>query len=105
MADAPLALATANLAIANRATPAPGRTADVAAARRAAEDFEAFFVSQMLENMFKGVKTDGMFGGGQGEDAYRPLLFQEYGKIVAKQGGIGIADAVMRELLQAQEGK
>jgi Rod binding domain-containing protein len=72
---------------------------------RAAEDFEAVFLSQMLESMFKGIKTDGPFGGGHAEEMMRSFMLQEYGKVMAAGGGIGIADAVKRELLHAQEGK
>ena len=71
--------------------------------RAAAEDFEAFFLSQMFEYMFAGIDTDGPFGGGHGEKIFRSLLHQEYGKAMAGQGGIGIADAVLREMLAAQE--
>ena len=71
--------------------------------RKAAEDFEAVFLSQMLESMFEGVPTDGLFGGGYGEDVFRPMMLQEYGKILSNTGGIGIADAVSRELLSLQE--
>jgi Rod binding domain-containing protein len=79
--------------------------ADVASAHGAAQDFEAFFLSQTFENMFAGVGTDQMFGGGNGETVYRSLLLQEYSKVAAKAGGIGIADAVQREMLRAQESK
>lgn len=79
--------------------------ADVASAHAAAQDFEAFFLSQTFENMFAGVGTDQMFGGGNGETVYRSLLLQEYSKVAAKAGGIGIADAVQREMLRAQESK
>ena len=74
-----------------------------ATARAAAEEFEAFFLSQVLNSMFEGIKSDGMFGGGHGESIYRPLMMQEYGKLIAQRGGIGLADAVMRELLITQE--
>ena len=30
-------------------------------------------------------------------------MMQEYGKLIAQRGGIGLADAVMRELLTTQE--
>ena len=30
---------------------------------------------------------------------------QEYGKVVAKTGGIGIADSIVRQLLETQEVK
>jgi Rod binding domain-containing protein len=73
-------------------------------ARAAAEEFEAMFVSQMLGSMFEGIETDGMFGGGHGEKVFRSLLVQEYGKIVARAGGIGLADAVQRQILTMQEG-
>jgi len=79
------------------------KTVDPARARKVAEDFEAFFVSSMLESMFAGIKTDGYFGGGHGEDVFRSMLLQEYGKTIAQRGGIGIADNVQREMLRLQE--
>lgn len=71
-------------------------------ARKAAKDFEAVFISQMLEQMDKGIKSDGMFGGGHAEDVNRSMLNQEYGKIIAQRGGIGISDAVFNEMLKLQ---
>ena len=73
------------------------------AARATGEDFEAFFISQMLDHMSAGLKSDGLFGGGAGEDTYRGMLNQEYGKVIAKSGGIGLADTVTREILKLQE--
>lgn len=72
-------------------------------AKRAAEDFEAFFLTQVMSNMFAGVETDPLFGGGPGEGAYRSFLTQEYGKIVARAGGVGVADSVAREIIKLQE--
>jgi flagellar protein FlgJ len=74
-----------------------------AAIKRAAADFEAVFMSSMLENMTAGMKTDKMFGGGHAEEMYRSMLNQEYGKAIAARGSLGIADAVEREMLQIQE--
>lgn len=76
---------------------------DLAKAKDAAQDFEAFFVSRAFEDMFAGLETDPMFGGGEAEGVFRSFLLQEYGKTVAKAGGIGIADMVQRQLLQLQE--
>lgn len=81
----------------------PGHTTDPAKAEQAAQDFEAFFLTMVFENMFAGIKTDGYFGGGHGESIFRSLMLQEYGKSVAKAGGIGLADAVQREILRVQE--
>jgi Rod binding domain-containing protein len=84
-------------------TPQPTKAKDLEAARAAAEDFEAFFVSQIFEQMFSGIEPDAMFGGGEGESVFRSMMLQEYGKAVARTGGIGIADAVQKEILKLQE--
>lgn len=82
-------------------SPLQART--VAQAKQAAETFEAQFLSQMVEHMFTGIKSDGMFGGGQGEEMFRSMMYDEFGKILARNGGVGIAAAVQRDLLKAQE--
>jgi peptidoglycan hydrolase FlgJ len=79
----------------------PGMNAEQT--RQAAEDFEAVFISQMLTPMFEGLGEDGYFGGGPGEDIYRSMLVEQYGKSLARAGGIGMSDAVQREILRLQE--
>ena len=76
---------------------------DPAAADKASHDFEGWMIGQMLQPMFKSVKTNGMFGGGYAEATFRDLLVDEYGKKVAESGGLGIAAMVRREILKAQE--
>lgn len=85
-----------------------GAGANVSPARMAqidktAKEYEAGFVSAMLESMFAGIKTNKMFGGGSAEDMYRSLMTQEYGKAVAQRGTLGIADTIKREMLRMQE--
>lgn len=70
---------------------------------QAAEDFEAFYLAQVTANMFAGIETDPLFGGGPGEGVFRSLLTQEYGKLIANAGGIGITDSVVREIIKLQE--
>lgn len=70
---------------------------------KTAKEFEAVFLSQMLTQMFAGIKTDGMFGGGYAENMYRDLMIGEYGKDIAATGGLGIADAVKAFMISAQE--
>ena len=77
----------------------------LAATKKSAQDFEALFLAQMMTHMFAGIDAKGMFGGGAGEEAWRSVLTQEYGKVMAKAGGIGVADSVMREMIRQQEGK
>lgn len=90
-------------AIRNTAAPQVDKTETPENIRKAARDFEAFFLTQVMEYMFEGIETDGPFGGGFGEGIYRSFMLQEYGKSLAGAGGIGIADAVMKEIIKLQE--
>ncbi len=83
--------------------PTAPRAADPASAKKAAEQFESVFITQFLGQMFSGISTDGPFGGGQGEEMFRSLLMDEYGKQMSAQGGFGLSAAIQRELLKSQE--
>lgn len=89
-------------AVQRAGTPEP-RTDFERASRKSADEFEAIFLSQILKSMSAGIKTDGPFGGGHGEDTFKDVLNEEIGKSIAKNGGIGLSDAVYRELLKSQE--
>src|SRR5205823_6295085 len=80
-------LQTAMAAIQNRPVMAPGGSNNRAGAAKAAKEFESVFISQFLGSMFSGIPTDGMFGGGQGEDMFRSLMIDQYGKQVEQRGG------------------
>ena len=71
-------------------------------ARRAAQDFESMFLAEMMAPMFEGLDTDGLGGGGMGEEMFRPMLIEQYGHAIAKAGGIGLADSIMGELARMQ---
>jgi len=92
----------ATQALAHRTSPLESGVAN-GKAREAAKSFEAFFISQMLSEMFAGIKTDPVFGGGPGETMFRSLMIDEYGKSLAENGGVGIADSVLREIVRLQE--
>jgi Rod binding domain-containing protein len=81
----------------------PVATGNAAAAGKAAKEFESVFISQFLGSMFSGIKTDSTFGGGQGEDMFRSLMIEQYGKQIEQRGGFGLAAAVTRQLLKHQE--
>lgn len=78
-------------------------TASASALERAARDFEAQALGSLLAPMFEGVPTDGPFGGGSAEAQWRPMLIQAIGQQMAQAGGVGLATAVLAELLRAQE--
>ena len=103
MPDLPVSSTLAAQAFSTGAVPNPSKTANAEASRKSAEEFESFFLTQMLEPMFEGIKTDGYFGGGYGEGVFRSMMLQQYGRILAKAGGVGIADMVGRELMNIQE--
>jgi len=72
-------------------------------ADKAAREFEAVFLSTIINKMLSSVPTDGPFGGGQGEEMFRSFLGDEYAKSLAGVGGIGLAPVVSAELLALQE--
>lgn len=71
-------------------------------AAMAAQEFEAVFISQMLTPMFEGIEPDGIFGGGTSENIYKSMMIEEYGKMIAANGGLGVADGVQAEIIQMQ---
>lgn len=70
---------------------------------KAAQEFEAVFLSQMLGQMWQGVEADETFGGGEAENTWRGLMVEEYGKQIAKAGGLGLADEVKAAMIRMQE--
>lgn len=79
------------------------RAIDMDKIEKTAKDFESVFMAQMLKPMWDGVETDGMFGGGAGEDAMRDLLVQEYGKAMVRNDQHGLSPAIMDAMIRMQE--
>ncbi len=78
----------------------------VTKAAKAAHDFEAMAIGQLLKPMFDTLdQTGGMFGGGEAEASWRPMMVQEMAKNITKGGGIGLAQPVFASMLQMQEMK
>ncbi|HYZ32063.1 MAG TPA: rod-binding protein [Crenalkalicoccus sp.] len=72
------------------------------AMRRAAQEFEAQAMSQLLQPAFANLGK-GPFGGGAAEAAWRPMLLDAMARSAVGAGqGIGIGDAVLREMLRRQ---
>ena len=82
---------------------APRATADTAKADAASKEYESVFISQFLGSMFSGIKSDGITGGGQGEEMFRSLMVNEYGKSLEQRGGFGLAAHMKAELLKHQQ--
>lgn len=73
--------------------------------KKTAQEFEAVFIAEMLRPMFENIDAAEPFGGGNGAKIYRDMQVDEYGKAIAKNGGIGLADSIMREMIKMQESK
>ena len=71
-------------------------------ADKAAQSFEASFLSSMLGSMFEGTEISAPFGGGEGEGAFRSFLTDAMAKSMAKHGGVGLAKSVSQEMLKLQ---
>ncbi|MCP4394140.1 MAG: chemotactic signal-response protein chel [Alphaproteobacteria bacterium] len=72
-------------------------------AKKTAKEFEAFFLSQCFSSMYEGIGTDGMFGGGHAEKMFRSMMIDEYGKMIATNGGVGISDQLASSMIEMQE--
>jgi Rod binding domain-containing protein len=81
----------------------PRPTTDPAAMARTAREFEAMALGALLQPMFEGLGKGGAFGGGPGEAMWRPLMVKEFARAIAEGGGLGLGDAVMRQMIAMQE--
>lgn len=73
---------------------------------KAAHDFEAMAIGQLLTPMFQTIdQSKSMFGGGDGEQAWKPMWISALAKQMAANGGIGLAKPVMQQMLIMQENK
>lgn len=73
--------------------------------REASRDFEAHVIGALLQPMFEGLGQGGLFGGGSAEAQWRPMLVAEYGRAIARAGGLGLADSVLATLQGMQQAR
>ncbi len=69
-----------------------------------AQKFEAMALNEMLAPIFGTADTSkSIFGGGEGESTWRPMLVSEMAKKIASAGGLGLAQPVYQQMLRLQE--
>ena len=74
--------------------------------QRAAEDFTAVALNELLKPMFDTAETaEAPFGGGAAEQAFKPMMVSEIAKQIARTGGLGLAQPVLQQMLRLQEAK
>ena len=79
----------------------PAQLAKIAAS---AKQFEQMALGALLSPMFQTVDTaHGVFGGGDAEEQWKPMLVSEIAKHIATHGGLGLARPVMEQMIRLQE--
>lgn len=91
-----------DLALVATTTSAASDTQRKAQVERSAEEFESVFLSQMLREMTSSLTGPGSLAGAE-VNPFTGMLQDEYARLLARSGGIGIAGSVMHELLTTQD--
>jgi peptidoglycan hydrolase FlgJ len=64
--------------------------------RQAAQEFEAVFLAQVLAKLNPGLDGDD-------QSPFHDMFNDEVAKLISRSGGVGVADAVLKEMLKSQE--
>jgi Rod binding domain-containing protein len=64
--------------------------------RDVAQEFEAVFLAQVLAQLNPGQ-------GGDEQTPFHDMFNDELAKLISRSGGVGVADAVLKEMLKSQE--
>ncbi|WP_417582464.1 rod-binding protein [Pelagibacterium sp.] len=83
-------------------TALPNSASALSNLRKQATELEGVFLNTLVSEMFKGLETDSMFGGGYAEETWRGMMSEQYAAEMAKAGGIGIADQMVAALIETQ---
>lgn len=66
--------------------------------RQVAEDFEAIFMKQMLDSMRSTLNPENrLVDTGMAGEFYEDMLYDEYAQLMAKTGGIGLAEMIVKQ--------
>ncbi len=66
--------------------------------KKAAQDFEALFVSYLLKVMRETIEESGLTDGGFGKTVYTELFDEEMSRTVAQQGPLGLSALILKGL-------
>jgi flagellar protein FlgJ len=69
-----------------------------------AMELEGVFLNTLMKEMFSSIDTsENSMGGGFAEETWRGMQAEQFANAMADKGGIGLADAMMADLLRLQE--
>ena len=84
--------------------PAKPLPANIETLRAQARELEGVFLNTLMKQMFSGINTDkNSFGGGFAEETWRGMQSEQISNQIAENGGLGIADALLGDLIAMQE--
>jgi peptidoglycan hydrolase FlgJ len=69
--------------------------------RSTAHEIESIFLSHMLKTMRQASGKSGPLSG-TGQRVYQEMMDEQMGRALAKAGGIGLADLLVRDVLRRQ---
>ena len=72
------------------------------AIRKTSEQFEAYFIQQMMKTMRESIEKSDLVEGGN-MDTYQDLMDKEMSLEMVKRGGLGVANMMEKQMLRAQE--
>jgi Rod binding domain-containing protein len=73
--------------------------------KKACEDFESIFISQMLRVMRQAIPKSGLLDGGNEQDTYLSLFDEEVSKSMAQKGGIGLGKILYQNIMRQKENR
>ena len=66
--------------------------------KQACSDFEAIFLNLMVQTMKKTIPEGGVLGKSHQSEVYDDMFFQEISTQLARERGLGIGDAMYRQV-------
>ena len=85
----------------NPKTPAAMTPADERKLRATAHEVESIFLTQMLKTMRQASGSTAPLSG-SGQRVYQEMMDEHLGQTLAKGGGLGLADILVRDVLRRQ---
>ena len=84
--------------------PVKPQPANIEQLRSQAKELEGVFLNTLMKQMFSGIKTDeSSFGGGFAEETWRGMQAEQLSNQIAENGGLGIAESLIGDLIAMQE--
>lgn len=77
---------------------AAGKKENPETLRRTCQQFEAIFIQQLFKEMRAAVPNEGLLENDRSIELYQSLMDQQVAEAMARKQGLGIGEALLREL-------